>query len=102
MNFLLNIIVRMQDVDASTKGTLMEQEHIAAREHIANGQLRHIWRTPAQSGNWSIWDVDSTTELHEIVSGLPLYPWMTVTVHPLAAHPLMPHVKEAGLSGSDT
>jgi muconolactone D-isomerase len=102
MNFLLNIIVRMQDVDASTKDALMEQEHITAREHMANGQLRQIWRTPAQSGNWSIWDVDSATELHEIVSRLPLYRWMTVTVHPLAAHPLMPHVREAGLSGSNT
>lgn len=100
MDFLLNIIVHLRDMDLGEKDALIAQELIAARAHIANGRLRHIWRTPAQSGNWSIWDVESATELHEIVSGLPLYPWMTVAVHPLAVHPLMPHSNETALSRS--
>ena len=37
--------------------------------------------------NVSIFDVGSPDELHEIVSGLPLFPYMDIRVTALAKHP---------------
>jgi muconolactone D-isomerase len=87
--FLLNIVVQFDAaVDQATRQDLLSKEQAASRQHLAEGKLRHIWRTPAQQANWSIWEVDDPTELHSLVSALPLYTWMTVSVHPLAAHPV--------------
>ena len=35
-------------------------------------------------------EVESIDELHEIISSLPLFPWMDVTITPLSAHALDP------------
>jgi muconolactone D-isomerase len=35
----------------------------------------------------SILDVDSVDELHELLSGLPLFPYMDIRVTPLGRHP---------------
>lgn len=73
-----------------------DQEHIralsAAEIQIAQqlqhqGKWRHIWRIAGKWANLSIFDVDSIDELHEILSTLPLFPFMTVDVTPLARHP---------------
>jgi muconolactone D-isomerase len=37
--------------------------------------------------NVSILEVDSTDELHELLSGLPLFPYLDIRVTPLARHP---------------
>jgi muconolactone D-isomerase len=37
--------------------------------------------------NVSILDVDSVDELHELLSGLPLFPYLDIRVTPLARHP---------------
>ncbi len=37
--------------------------------------------------NVSIFDVDSNDALHDLLSGLPLFPYMDITVLPLATHP---------------
>ena len=89
MIFLLNIVFRFDaNIDQSARSDLLQREHAMAKTHMTAGKLYRIWRVPAQQGSWSIWDVDTPTELHEIVSSLPLYPWMTVSVHALADHPV--------------
>jgi muconolactone D-isomerase len=89
MLFLLNIVVRFDaTLDQAARHDLLAKEQAIARAHLAAGRLRHIWRTPAQQGNWSIWEVADPTQLHDIVSSLPLYPWMTLSVHALADHPV--------------
>ncbi|PMR70249.1 muconolactone delta-isomerase, partial [Halomonas heilongjiangensis] len=35
----------------------------------------------------SIFDVEDNAELQEIVSNLPLFPWMEIHVKPLCRHP---------------
>jgi muconolactone D-isomerase len=35
----------------------------------------------------SVFAVDGNAQLHEILWGLPLFPYMTITVTPLAEHP---------------
>ena len=37
--------------------------------------------------NFSVFDVESNDELHQILSGLPLFPYMHIHVTPLATHP---------------
>lgn len=55
------------------------------------GTWRHIWRVVGQYSNVSIFDVASNAELHDIVSTLPLYPFMTVRVTALCRHPSSIH-----------
>ena len=51
------------------------------------GKWRHIWRVTGQYSNISIFDVDSNEELHTILEGLPLYPYMDIEVMALNRHP---------------
>jgi muconolactone D-isomerase len=37
--------------------------------------------------NFSILDVDSNDQLHQLLSGLPLFPYREIEVTPLAVHP---------------
>ena len=37
--------------------------------------------------NYSIFDVASNDELHQLLQGLPLFPFMKISVTPLAQHP---------------
>ncbi|MFC7658226.1 muconolactone Delta-isomerase family protein [Pseudonocardia benzenivorans] len=47
----------------------------------------HLWRIVGKHSNISVFDVRSSDELHEILWTLPLFPFMTIDVTPLAAHP---------------
>ncbi|WP_157218076.1 muconolactone Delta-isomerase [Flavisphingomonas formosensis] len=55
------------------------------------GIWRHIWRVVGQYANVSIFDVASNAELHDILTGLPLYPFMDVRVTALCRHPSSIH-----------
>ena len=47
----------------------------------------HIWRVVGQYANVSIFDVASNDELHTLLGGLPLFPYMKISVTPLTRHP---------------
>ena len=47
----------------------------------------HLWRVVGQYSNVSIFDVKDNAHLHEILTGLPLYPFMTMEVTALCTHP---------------
>jgi len=47
----------------------------------------HIWRVAGQYANISIFDVKDNAHLHDVLMGLPLYPYMDVVVTPLCTHP---------------
>ncbi|MCE0811697.1 muconolactone Delta-isomerase [Buttiauxella sp. S04-F03] len=51
------------------------------------GKWRHIWRVAGLYSNVSIFDVKDADELHEILMGLPLYPYMDIQVDALCRHP---------------
>ena len=54
---------------------------------MRDGRLVHIWRIAGRYANASIFDVASNDELHELLSGLPLFPYMDISVTALARHP---------------
>ncbi|MDB5869430.1 MAG: muconolactone delta-isomerase, partial [Polaromonas sp.] len=85
-------LVRM-DVNIPRDLPLEEANEIKAREKAysqdlqRDGRWQSIWRVVGEYANYSIFDVSSNDELHQLLQGLPLFPFMKIHVTPLAAHP---------------
>lgn len=79
------------DIDAAFAAQLKADEKKRFQQLQSNGKWRHIWRIVGQYANVSVFDVDSPTELHDLLMSLPLFPYMEVTVMPLCRHPSSVH-----------
>ena len=77
--------------DTSEAERLKLAEKNRFQELQRSGQWRHIWRVAGRYANVSIFDVASNGELHDLLMGLPLYPFMAVKVMPLCLHPSSIH-----------
>lgn len=66
---------------------LKAAEKAYSQELQRQGKWRHIWRVAGQYANVSIFDVESNSELHDILMSLPLYPFMDIRVTALCRHP---------------
>ncbi|WP_298809979.1 muconolactone Delta-isomerase [uncultured Psychrobacter sp.] len=75
------------DMDANKVAELKAVEKALSQELQEQGKWRHIWRLAGEYSNFSIFDVESNEELHDIMMSLPLYPYMKVEVTPLLRHP---------------
>ena len=75
------------DMDPQARTELVGREKAYSQGLQREGKCPHIWRIVGEYANYSIFDVESHDELHQIVSGLPLFPYMRVHVTPLATHP---------------
>ncbi|HGH5979064.1 TPA: muconolactone Delta-isomerase [Kluyvera georgiana] len=70
-----------------------EADEIKAKEKAYSQQLQregkwlHIWRVAGLYANVSIFDVADNQELHDLLTALPLYPYMDISVQPLCRHP---------------
>ena len=51
------------------------------------GKWLHIWRVAGLYANVSIFDVADNQQLHDLLTALPLYPYMEISVQPLCRHP---------------
>ena len=67
---------------------LLDAELDRGRQLVEAGVIRAIWRIPGAIKNVGVWDAADATELHEHLTSLPLFPWLTAEVTPLADHPL--------------
>lgn len=74
------------DFDTAIAGELKANEKALAQKLQENGKWVHLWRIVGKYSNISIFDVESNDELHEILSTLPLFPFMQIEVKPLAKH----------------
>jgi muconolactone D-isomerase len=84
MRFVLEMQVRLPgDWPEEKRRAMVRTEQEAALAHMRDGHLRRVMRVPGQWGNISIWETESVEQLHEIISGMPAYPWMTVKVTPV-------------------
>ena len=77
--------------DAERFETLKAAEKARFQDLQRAGTWRHIWRVVGQYSNVSIFDVGSNAELHDILTTLPLYPFMAVRVTALCRHPSSIH-----------
>ncbi|GGZ50818.1 muconolactone Delta-isomerase [Streptomyces inusitatus] len=75
------------DLDPGVREDLIAREKSYCQELQEAGVWRHIWRCAGQYANLSVFDVPGNDELHHLLWNLPLFPYMTVSVTPLAAHP---------------
>ncbi|WP_375188650.1 muconolactone Delta-isomerase [Sphingobium yanoikuyae] len=76
-------ITRFEELKALEKARFQELQHA--------GTWRHIWRIVGQYSNVSIFDVESNAVLHDLLTTLPLYPFMDVKVTALCRHPSSLH-----------
>ena len=72
---------------AEQANDIKAREKAYAEQLQAAGKWRHLWRIAGQYANYSVFDTDSVEELHALLSGLPLFPYMDIAVTPLCRHP---------------
>ncbi|GHE91199.1 muconolactone Delta-isomerase [Amycolatopsis deserti] len=75
------------DMDPSVRADIVAREKAYSQQLQREGKWPHLWRIVGEYSNISIFDVKSNDELHEVLSGLPLFPYMDIRVMPLATHP---------------
>ncbi|MGW5521170.1 muconolactone Delta-isomerase [Gordonia sp. NPDC003950] len=88
MLFHVRMDVRIpHDLDPDVRAQTVAREKAYSQDLQRSGKWPHIWRIVGEYSNYSIFDVESNDELHAILSGLPLFPYMDIAVTPLATHP---------------
>lgn len=71
--------------EAKADFTAREKEYSGNLQR--QGTMRDIWRVVGEYANYSVYDVADNDELHAVLSGFPMYPYMKIKVTPLAKHP---------------
>lgn len=88
MLYMVEMIVNIpHTLDPAVAAEIKRKEKDYAQQLQREGKWRHLWRVVGEYANVSIFDVASNDELHQLLSGLPLFPYMQITVKPLANHP---------------
>jgi muconolactone D-isomerase len=75
------------DLDEAIKRDVVAREREYSQRLQREGRWVHLWRIVGEYANISVFDVESNDELHELLSGLPLFPYMSISVTPMATHP---------------
>ena len=75
------------DLDLAVRDETLAREKAYSQDLQRGGEWKHLWRVVGQYSNVSVFDVESNERLHEILWGMPLFPYMTIEVTPLATHP---------------
>jgi muconolactone D-isomerase len=89
VEFLVQIdVVLPTSLSRDERQQLLDAELKRGRELKDSGAIKSIWRIPGAVRNVGIWDAEDATELHDLIASLPLFPYLTTTVTPLAQHPI--------------
>ena len=88
MKYLVHMDIDLPtDMPAEEAAEIQATEKAYSQELQRSGKWPEIWRVVGEYANYSVFDVDSHDELHDILQNLPLFPYMDITVVPLAKHP---------------
>lgn len=88
MLFLVRMDVHIpHDLPAEQANDIKAREKAYSQDLQRDGRWPHIWRVVGEYANYSVFDVASNDELHQLLQGLPLFPFMKISVTPLARHP---------------
>jgi muconolactone D-isomerase len=91
MEFLARIEQNIPpDIDPELLGRVKAAEQVRGGELVEAGKLRRIWRIPGRRAVYALYRVSGPDELHEILSSLPLFPWMDIEITALGTHALDP------------
>ncbi|MFN3887630.1 MAG: muconolactone Delta-isomerase [Aquabacterium sp.] len=87
MLFHVQMTVRLpHDMPADVADDLKAREKAMAQGLQRDGTWRHLWRIAGRYANVSIFDVESPAALHDVLSRLPLFPYMDIEVQALCRH----------------
>ncbi|MHA7685677.1 muconolactone Delta-isomerase [Cupriavidus sp. PET2-C1] len=87
MLFMAEMTVRIpHDLDPQVVEKLKANEKALSQQLQREGKWRHLWRVAGKYANVSIFDVRDNDELHTLLTSLPLYPYMEISVTALAQH----------------
>jgi muconolactone D-isomerase len=75
------------DFNPEVRANLIAAEKARCEQLQRAGTWIHIWRVVGQYANISIFDVESSDALHDILWSLPLFPFMHLEVTALTRHP---------------
>ncbi|GHC52920.1 muconolactone Delta-isomerase [Alcaligenes pakistanensis] len=88
MLYLVHMIVDIPaSLPAEEAARIKAEEKSYSQDLQRSGKWPHLWRVVGEYANYSVFDVESNEELHNVLSALPLFPYMQITVTPLATHP---------------
>lgn len=88
MLYLVRMDVKIpHDLPGSQADEIKAREKAYSQALQHDGRWRHLWRVVGEYANYSVFDVPSNDELHQLLSQLPLFPYMQIQVTPLAQHP---------------
>ena len=89
--YLVNIkFVWPESVTQEERLDLRDRERKQAATLVEKGHLVRMWRVPGRKENWGLWRAKDTTELHDVLTSLPVWPYMDLHVYPMARHPVDP------------
>jgi muconolactone D-isomerase len=86
MEFLVTMRLAAREVPAERGTELFAAERDRALALRAAGSLVRMWRLPGATATVSVWQASDATELHGLLTSLPLNPWLSIDVVPLARH----------------
>ncbi len=92
MLFHVEMAVKLPpDMPTEQAADIKAKEKAYSQELQRQGKWRHLWRIAGSYANVSIFDVTGNAELQDLISGLPLFPYMDIQVKPLCRHPSSIH-----------
>jgi muconolactone D-isomerase len=74
------------DMDVVRLEKLKATEKAMSQQLQAKGIWRHIWRIAGRYANVSVFEVENPAQLHDLLTGLPLFPYMEMGVQALCRH----------------
>jgi muconolactone D-isomerase len=95
VGFEINVPERTPEAEVQDR---QKAEAVAATKLADEGHLVRVWKRPLPTGETSVLSLycaGSETELEGLLSGLPLYEWMKVTITALKPHPNDPAAAQA-------
>lgn len=88
MLYLVRMDVNLpHDMLAAQADEIKAREKAYAQDLQRQGKWLHLYRVVGEYANYSVFDVESNEALHNLLSALPLFPYMKIAVTPLAPHP---------------
>lgn len=76
-----------QGMDKDAFEKLRAAEKVRAQDLMKQGKWRHLWRIAGKYENFSVFEVEDASELHDVLTSLPFFPFMKMDVTALCRHP---------------
>ncbi|CAM3304276.1 Muconolactone Delta-isomerase [Arthrobacter ulcerisalmonis] len=88
MLFLVRMDVNLTvDMAVEEAAAIKAVEKAYSQDLQQKGKWPHICRVGGEYSNYSVFEAECNDEMHQMLSGLPLFPYMDISVTPRAKHP---------------